>query len=74
MSTADAARRDWQERVHQASGEAVPAAEPTLQAAGRAAGRLRRRHVTLTWDPVPEAIGYLVHRDGAPASTSPRHG
>ncbi|SPL90646.1 Beta-xylosidase [[Actinomadura] parvosata subsp. kistnae] len=24
-------------------------------------------HVTLTWDPVPGAIGYLVHRDGAPA-------
>ncbi|MEV0618701.1 hypothetical protein AB0I81_35645 [Nonomuraea sp. NPDC050404] len=24
-------------------------------------------HVTLTWDPVPGAIGYLVHRDGARA-------
>ncbi|GAA2209468.1 hypothetical protein GCM10009850_049260 [Nonomuraea monospora] len=24
-------------------------------------------HVTLTWEPVPGAIGYLVHRDGAPA-------
>ncbi|MGW3345550.1 GH39 family glycosyl hydrolase [Nonomuraea rubra] len=27
-------------------------------------------HVTLTWDPVPGAIGYLVHRDGVPAVPS----
>ncbi|MFG1969906.1 hypothetical protein ACGFJC_11345 [Nonomuraea fuscirosea] len=64
MSTA--AHRDWQERVGQASGETtvpVPALEaPTGLRAVPGAG-----HVTLTWDPVPEAIGYLVHRDGVRA-------
>ncbi|MEU4227109.1 hypothetical protein AB0F17_22655 [Nonomuraea sp. NPDC026600] len=68
MSTADAARRDWQERLHQASGEAVPAAEPTLQAPAGLRAVPGAGHVTLTWEPVPEAIGYLVHRDGVPVS------
>ncbi|NUR89050.1 MAG: xylan 1,4-beta-xylosidase, partial [Nonomuraea sp.] len=63
MTTADAARRDWQARIYQASGhvaaEGVELAAPTGLRAIPGAGS-----VTLTWDPVPGAIGYLVHRDG----------
>lgn len=72
MSTADAARRDWRARIHKASGEvtstrlAGPAevAAPRDLRADRGGG-----HVTLTWEPVAGAIGYLVHR--APAEEGP---
>jgi xylan 1,4-beta-xylosidase len=60
--TADDARRDWQARIYQASGEMAPAARITL---GRPEG-LRATagvgQVSLTWEPVAGAIGYLVHR------------
>src|ERR1700761_6410677 len=67
----EAARRAWSERVGQPSdagqdgaGQAGP--EP----AGSAPTRLRavsgRGQVTLTWDPVPGATGYLVHRADSP--------
>ncbi|WP_433517993.1 GH39 family glycosyl hydrolase [Nonomuraea sp. CA-143628] len=68
MSTADAAHRDWRERIHQASGQAVPAAELSLPAPAGLRAAPGVGHVTLTWEPVPEAIGYLVHRDGVAVS------
>lgn len=64
MSTADAARRDWQERIHTASGEVRPVAEVAPAAPAGLAAAAGVGCVTLTWDPVPGAIGYLVHRDG----------
>ncbi|MBB5077910.1 GH39 family glycosyl hydrolase [Nonomuraea endophytica] len=64
MSTADAARRDWQERIYQASGEVTPVGEIPLPAPEGLRADPGAGHVTLTWEPVPGAIGYLVHRDG----------
>ncbi|MEU8246767.1 hypothetical protein [Nonomuraea sp. NPDC048916] len=66
MSTADAARDDWRERIHQASGEVVPASPPAPPAPAGLRACPGAGQVTLTWDPVPGAIGYLVHRDGVP--------
>jgi xylan 1,4-beta-xylosidase len=68
MSTADAARHDWRERIHLASGEAGEDASVTLQAPTGLRAVPGAGHVTLTWEPVPEAIGYLVHRDGVPVA------
>lgn len=66
MSTADAARRDWQERIYQASGEVTPVARVALTAPEGLRAVAGSGHVTLTWEPVPGAVGYLVHRDGVP--------
>ncbi|MGW0805976.1 GH39 family glycosyl hydrolase [Nonomuraea sp. NPDC002799] len=65
MSTA--AHRDWQDRAGQPSGPATPAAGPAPPAPTGLRAVPGAGQVTLTWDPVPGAIGYLVHRDGAPA-------
>ncbi|MEV0385385.1 hypothetical protein [Nonomuraea sp. NPDC050643] len=62
-----AAHRDWQDRIGEASGEVAAAPRPALEAPTGLRAVPGAGHVTLTWDPVPEAIGYLVHRDGAPA-------
>ncbi|MFI6322863.1 hypothetical protein ACIBG8_35380 [Nonomuraea sp. NPDC050556] len=64
MSTADAARRDWQERIYQESGQVAPVDSVTLAAPGGVVAAPGAGHVTLTWDPVPGAIGYHVFRDG----------
>ncbi|MFE3448950.1 hypothetical protein ACFXJ8_08415 [Nonomuraea sp. NPDC059194] len=64
MTTAETARRDWQERIHLASGEATAYAEVELIAPAGLRAAPGAGHVTLEWDPVPGAIGYLVHRDG----------
>ncbi|MFC4117620.1 GH39 family glycosyl hydrolase [Nonomuraea zeae] len=61
-----AAHRDWQERIGQASGELATSSAPELAAPSGLRAVPGAGHVTLTWDPVPEAIGYLVHRDGTP--------
>ncbi|WP_336215200.1 GH39 family glycosyl hydrolase [Nonomuraea sp. LPB2021202275-12-8] len=66
MSTADA-RRDWQARIHRASGGLTPAAPPALAPPTGLRAHPGAGHVTLTWDPVPGAAGYLVSRDGRPA-------
>lgn len=66
MSTADAAHRDWQARINQASGDVSPAAEVALTAPAGLRAEPGGGCVTLTWEPVPGAIGYLVHRDGSP--------
>ncbi|WP_084958923.1 GH39 family glycosyl hydrolase [Thermoactinospora rubra] len=68
MSTADAARRDWRERIHQASGQVAPVTQIALPAPAGLRATPGAGHVTLTWDPVPGAIGYLVHRDGVPVT------
>ncbi|MFI6819023.1 hypothetical protein ACIBG7_41975 [Nonomuraea sp. NPDC050328] len=64
MSTAEAARRDWEARIYQASGAVAPVTEVVLPAPAGLRARPGAGHVTLTWEPVPGAIGYLVHRDG----------
>ncbi|GAA2407104.1 GH39 family glycosyl hydrolase [Nonomuraea africana] len=64
MSTADAARRDWRERIYQTSGEIAPVSELTLDAPAGLRATPGAGQVTLTWEPVPGAIGYLLHRDG----------
>ncbi|MFI6495859.1 hypothetical protein [Nonomuraea typhae] len=68
MSRADAARRDWQERIHRASGEVIPVNRLELPAPEGLRAEPGAGHVTLTWEPVPGAIGYLVHRDGRPVT------
>ncbi|MFG1943222.1 glycosyl hydrolase [Nonomuraea sp. NPDC048826] len=60
------ARDDWRARLHERSGEAAPAAPVDLPAPERVVATPGAGHVTLTWDPVPGAIGYLVTRDGVP--------
>ncbi|SDM38492.1 GH39 family glycosyl hydrolase [Nonomuraea jiangxiensis] len=63
-----AAHHDWQDRIGQASGEPAAASRPGLEAPTGLRAVPGVGQVTLTWDPVPGAIGYLVHRDGAPAA------
>lgn len=64
MSTADAARRDWQERIYQESGQVAPVTEVALAAPTGLSAVAGVGQVTLTWEPVPGAIGYHVFRDG----------
>ncbi|MEV1174037.1 hypothetical protein [Nonomuraea sp. NPDC049784] len=61
-----AAHRDWQDRIGQESGAITPASRPELTAPTGLTAVPGAGQVTLTWDPVPGAIGYLVHRDGEP--------
>ena len=63
------ARDDWEERISLRSDERDAAAVPDLPSPGGLHATPGRGHVTLRWDPVPGAVGYLVHR--APAD-SPR--
>ncbi|WP_214110298.1 GH39 family glycosyl hydrolase [Acrocarpospora catenulata] len=67
MSTAESARRDWLNRVYRPSGEVAGAPVPALPAPGGLRAWSGRGHATLTWDPVPGAIGYLVERAAAQA-------
>jgi xylan 1,4-beta-xylosidase len=62
--TADEARRDWQARIYQASGELTPAGT-TLTAPTGLRATAGVGWVGLTWEPVEGAIGYLVHRASA---------
>ncbi|WP_329084768.1 MULTISPECIES: GH39 family glycosyl hydrolase [unclassified Streptosporangium] len=69
MSTADAARRDWQARIYKASGEVTAAGRVEVAAPRGLRADSGGGHVTLTWEPVAGAIGYIVHR--APAEEGP---
>ncbi|MDP4509962.1 GH39 family glycosyl hydrolase [Nonomuraea turcica] len=60
------AHRDWQDRIGQASGEITAASRPVLEAPTGLRAVPGAGAVTLTWDPVPGAIGYLLHRDEEP--------
>ena len=64
--TAGEARRDWQARVHQASGAPAPAAGVALTAPAGLRATAGVGWVGLAWEPVEGAIGYLVHRAEAP--------
>ena len=58
-----AARADWDRRIGR---RGVPGPDPAavLPPPARLRAVTGRGHVTLDWDPVPEAAGYLVYRDG----------
>jgi len=64
----DAARADWEHRIGRRGvpgqdsdgGAAVDLPPPS-----RVRTTPGRGHVTLDWDPVPGAVGYLVYRDGS---------
>ena len=58
-----AARADWDRRIGR---RGVPGPDPAavLPPPARLRAVAGRGHVTLDWDPVPEAAGYLVYRDG----------
>lgn len=64
--TAGEARRDWQERVYQASGAMAPAADVVLTAPEGLRATAGVGWVGLAWEPVEGAAGYLVHRSDAP--------
>ncbi|MEU4535356.1 hypothetical protein AB0G15_10870 [Streptosporangium sp. NPDC023825] len=69
MSTADAAHRDWQARIYRPSGEVAATGRVEVAAPRGLRAESGGGHVTLTWEPVAGAIGYLVHR--APAEAGP---
>lgn len=64
---AEAARTDWQERIGRGSDGTRPAGKrPVLPAPDGLHAREGRGQVTLDWEPVEGAAGYLVHvADGA---------
>ncbi|MEV6860010.1 hypothetical protein AB0M44_03245 [Streptosporangium subroseum] len=76
MSTADDARLDWQARIYKASGEAAATGRVEVAAPAGLHATGGGGHVTLTWEPVAGAIGYIVHRAsgeaGSYASTKQR--
>ncbi len=57
-----AARADWEERIGARSGQVVGGTEVELAAPTGVRALAGRGQVTLTWDEVPGAAGYLVHR------------
>ena len=63
--TAGEARRDWQERIYQVSGEMTAGEAVLLAAPEGLRATAGAGHVTLTWQPVEGAVGYLVHRAGS---------
>ncbi|MFC6084341.1 GH39 family glycosyl hydrolase [Sphaerisporangium aureirubrum] len=76
----DSARTDWRARIYRSSGDAsaVAGVEPAIPAVPRGLrATAGAGHVTLEWEPVEGAIGYLVHRgespDGPFSSTKPPH-
>ncbi|GAA3507602.1 xylan 1,4-beta-xylosidase [Streptosporangium album] len=69
MSTAGAARQDWQARIHKASGEVAAAGQVEVAAPAGLRATAGGGHATLTWEPVAGAIGYIVQR--APREAGP---
>ncbi|MGH3317694.1 MAG: hypothetical protein ACRDO0_16260, partial [Nocardioidaceae bacterium] len=63
------AREDWEQRIATRSDERQTAPVPDLAPPGGLHATGGSGHVTLRWQPVEGAVGYLVHR--APAG-SPR--
>ena len=60
------ARAEWNARIDRRRGSANGHGT-ALPPPARLDAVTGRGHVTLTWDPVPGAIGYLVHRSESPA-------
>ena len=54
------ARTDWEDRIGRRSDDAVGAA-PRLDPPTGLVAEPGGHQVTLTWDPVPGAVGYQVH-------------
>jgi xylan 1,4-beta-xylosidase len=67
--TSGTAREDWEERISLRSDERDTTAVPDLPAPSGLKATPGRGHVTLRWEPVAGAVGYLVHR--APAGSDP---
>ena len=63
------ARKDWEERISDRSDQRETAPVPELPPPAGLTPTAGAGHVTLRWEPVAGAVGYLVHR--APAG-SPR--
>jgi xylan 1,4-beta-xylosidase len=59
------ARADWETRIGRRR-ESVNGDNTVLPPPGRLDAATGRGQVTLTWDPVPGAVGYLVHRSEFP--------
>jgi len=55
------ARSDWEQRIGIRSGEATTGKAPRLDPPTRLAAKAGGSQVTLTWDPVPGAVGYQVY-------------
>ncbi|MCM2387436.1 GH39 family glycosyl hydrolase [Streptomyces albipurpureus] len=63
VSSSEAAHADWRERIYRPSGQtAAPVPDATLTVPHRVRTRVGAGHITLEWEPVDGAIGYLVHR------------
>ncbi|MBC6460142.1 GH39 family glycosyl hydrolase [Actinomadura sp. HBU206391] len=63
--SADEARRDWQARIYKASGTAATSTGVTLTAPEGLHASAGVAQVSLTWEPVDGAAGYVVHRSDA---------
>ncbi|HZB49448.1 MAG TPA: glycosyl hydrolase, partial [Mycobacteriales bacterium] len=61
---AESARADWESRIGRRTGGHLRSAG--LPPPARVRAEAGRGQVTLDWDPVPGAIGYLVHRADRP--------
>lgn len=59
---AEAAKADWEQRIGRRSGEAEQRAAVSLSAPRGLGAVPGRAQVTLDWEPVEGASGYLVHR------------
>ncbi len=70
------ARTDWEARIADRSDRSSSAPVPSLAAPTGLRARSGVGHVTLDWDPVPDAVGYLVHRaaDGEDFAVVDHHG
>lgn len=66
------ARADWQARIARRSDEASRASTPDLPPPAGLRAEPGAGHVTLRWEPVEGAVGYLVHR--APAADGTARG
>jgi hypothetical protein len=58
------AKADWDARIGRRTGEG--GGDEPLPPPGRVRASTGRGQVTLDWAPVPEAVGYLVHRATSP--------
>lgn len=60
------AHQDWQQRIGARSGTATVGQVPVPAPPTALAAVAGRHQVTLTWDPVPGAVGYQVHATDDP--------
>jgi xylan 1,4-beta-xylosidase len=60
----DGARADWEQRIYQRAGSDGSVAGPDLPAPAWLTAEPGVGHVRLTWDPVPDAAGYVIERSG----------